>query len=160
MILEFYSLKNLSKKDHLGLGYCNCSMLPCFVYTWLNKCIGFMTIKKFYYITLYYSFEHCLATFLGKRLQRAIEFTQLKNFWPSETQPTIVVSGGVACNARIRSALEKVRKLIFFVKLSEDLSIFEGKCSKIELNHLYSRFANPTIANWWFRLCDIALIMA
>ena len=119
-----------------------------------------MTIKKFYYITLYYSFEHCLATFLGKRLQRAIEFTQMKDFWPSDTQPTIVVSGGVACNLRIRSALEKVRKLIFFVKLTEDLSIFEGKFTKIELNHLYSRFANPTIANWWFRLCDIALIMA
>ena len=74
----------------------------------LFKCIGFMTIKEFYYVTFYYSFEHCLATFLGKRLQRAIEFTQLKDFWPSEVPPTIVVSGGVACNARIRSALEKV----------------------------------------------------
>ena len=94
-------------------------MLPCFVYTWLNKCIGFMTIKKFYYITLYYSFEHCLATFLGKRLQRAIEFTQMKDFWPSEIQPTIVVSGGVACNTRIRSALEKVRKIDIFREIAE-----------------------------------------
>ena len=37
----------------------------------------------------------------------------MKEFWPSEVPPTIVVSGGVACNARIRSALEKVRIGIF-----------------------------------------------
>lgn len=54
------------------------------------------------------SFEHGLAIFLGKRLQRAIEFTNMKSLWPTNSQPTIVVSGGVACNIRIRSVLEKV----------------------------------------------------
>ena len=64
--------------------------------------------SKFYYINLYYSFEHCLATFLARRLQRAIEFSHLRHFWPENSQPTIVVSGGVACNIRIRTTIEKV----------------------------------------------------
>ena len=76
-------------------------------------------MKKNY---IHFSFEHGLAIFLGKRLQRAIEFTNMKSLWPTNSQPTIVVSGGVACNIRIRSVLEKVKNvektlIIFIPKL-------------------------------------------
>ena len=65
-------------------------------------------MKKNY---IHFSFEYGLANFLGKRLQRAIEFTNMKSLWPTNSQPTIVVSGGVACNIRIRSVLEKVKNV-------------------------------------------------
>ena len=68
-------------------------------------------MKKIILWYLFYcSLEHCIASFLGNRLQRAIEFTHLRHFWPTNLQPTIVVSGGVACNMRIRTTIEKVRK--------------------------------------------------
>jgi tRNA A37 threonylcarbamoyltransferase TsaD len=49
-----------------------------------------------------------VASHLSRRLQRAIEFADLKHMWQNGSK-TLVVSGGVACNSRIRSTLQKVK---------------------------------------------------
>ena len=50
------------------------------------------------------SMEYGLGKFMGKRLQRALEFVQLQDYQIN----SVVVSGGVASNQRIRSLLQIV----------------------------------------------------
>ena len=78
---------------------------------------------------IHFSFEYGVANFLGQRLQRAIEFTHMRNFWPTDYQPTIVVSGGVACNIRIRSVLQKVKKHCPFEKYSKNFDFWSPHCT-------------------------------
>ncbi len=51
------------------------------------------------------SLEFQLGYILGRRLARAVEFAHLKSLWKPDRKPQIVVSGGVACNQRIRRIL-------------------------------------------------------
>ena len=55
-----------------------------------------------------------MAKHLCERLQRGIEYADSQDMWKSsnqdeQTSRTIVLSGGVASNVRMRSSIEKVR---------------------------------------------------
>ena len=59
------------------------------------------------------SAEFFLGTILSRRIFRAIDFLDLKDLWNCDSAKprTLVVSGGVACNRRIRSMIDYSCKL-------------------------------------------------
>ena len=60
------------------------------------------------------SVEYTLSKHLCERLQRGIEFADQKDMWKSKVSSsqddvrTLVVSGGVAANKRLKSSIQKV----------------------------------------------------
>ena len=64
------------------------------------------------------SVEYGIAKHLCERVQRGIEYLDIENLWPEKngdiSKRTLVVSGGVASNQRIRDLLGQVIKLVLF----------------------------------------------
>ena len=67
------------------------------------------------------SVEYTLSKHLCERLQRGIEFADQTDMWKSKdassvddgkSARTLVVSGGVAANKRLKSSIQKVRQYI------------------------------------------------
>ena len=58
------------------------------------------------------SVEYGIAKHLCERVQRGIEYLDIENLWPEKngdiSRRTLVVSGGVASNQRIRDLLGQV----------------------------------------------------
>ncbi|KAK9497029.1 hypothetical protein O3M35_012820 [Rhynocoris fuscipes] len=71
------------------------------------NCIGDMVLPSVH--DLCASIQFAVTKHLCRRIQRAMEFCSLKGLITPEEQ-SLVISGGVACNKTIRSALETVCK--------------------------------------------------
>lgn len=62
-----------------------------------------------------FSLEHAVAIQLSRKLQRAFVYAEVNDLWMGMPK-TLVVSGGVACNNRIRSYLRTVIHVIFHTR--------------------------------------------
>ena len=59
---------------------------------------------------LFFSVEYSMSKHLCRRVQRGFAYSDMTDLWPEDCK-TLVVSGGVGCNARIRSSLQQVTKI-------------------------------------------------
>ena len=56
---------------------------------------------------MFSSVEFAMSKQLGRRLQRGFVFSDLNDLWGGDSK-TLVLSGGVGCNKRIRNSLQQV----------------------------------------------------
>jgi tRNA A37 threonylcarbamoyltransferase TsaD len=91
--------------------------------------------------------EYGVAKQLCERVQRGIEYLDTNNMWATESDSinkrTLVVSGGVASNQRIRNLLEQVNiyvryKSVYHVVLKIMTGFLDNFLESITL---FSRFA-------------------
>ena len=53
------------------------------------------------------SLEYSMGYFIARRVMRGLEYAENENFWPENAKKTLVVSGGVASNLRLRHMLQQ-----------------------------------------------------
>ena len=70
-----------------------------------------------------FSVEFNMARHLCQRVQRGFVYSDLNDLWPREKK-TLVLSGGVGCNKRIRSALKKVPVCYEFFCLGRNIKAY------------------------------------